>query len=133
MRNGRAEIVGDRLDGGLAEISAHDIATEGQWEPLGLIRPPFAEIEPQMKAPLGIRELSLVDEQAKIDVPLEDGVFDDVEWRHDRSEIRLIQLKSQVRGRQCPRNRDPPTGHRGFDIVGRLLEGYHSGAISVAE
>ena len=70
-----------------------------------------------MEAVVGEGELALVDQQADVDLAVDDGVLDLIERRDDGLEIRLEQPQRQVRAGQQPGDRDAlaadvGSGHR---------------------
>src|SRR3989441_6053612 len=87
------------------EVPAHHVAAEREGEP-GLRTPPLPQIRPQVEAPVGVRELAFMDEQAGGGPSVRDVVLDPIERHDDVADRGLVQLEGEKRRGELTRDRD---------------------------
>ena len=89
----------------MPEIAPRDVRAERQGQ-AGLAEPPLAEIDDLLQPGGGVRELALVDEQARVRLPRRDLVHDLVERNLPEREVPELQLQRQERRRHAPGHGD---------------------------
>src|SRR5687768_15172338 len=94
-----------------SQVLSDDVAAEWEGKPR-LLKPPLAHVCQQVKPAVLEGELTLVNEETRIDVPSFDHVLDLIEGHGDRDEVRLPQPEGEVRGCQRAGNGDSTPDER---------------------
>src|SRR5438876_2178706 len=95
----RLEVAGDAPHQRRAEIAAHDVAAQRQREP-GFLMPPLPEVGPQVQPSIAVRELPLVNQQARLRPSRRYIILDLVERNRDVPHRRLVQLEGEKRSEE---------------------------------
>src|SRR5207249_2644251 len=103
--NAGFEIPGDVPHQRLSQVATHHVATERQRQSR-LVVPPFAQVDPQMQAAVGVGELPLVDEEPRLRATRRYVLLDLIERHDDMARGRLVQLERQKRRGELARDGD---------------------------
>src|SRR3954469_10281259 len=114
-------------------VLPNDVAAQGKRKS-GLLQPPRSHVSDEMKTVVLVSELSLMNEETRVNFTVEHSAIDLIERYDDRNKIGLKEFEREIRARHQSRDSDALTGdalacHRLFGDEHRPISISHRSAV----